>query len=215
MGILFTFIYTFPVNAANGIIIYVLNVIPVWIFVWYFASLCNNLILLKIIGSKNLIFNKIFNFWMFLVIMEAALVLSGSSLICILLNVNNVSGIFWIWNVFIFIWFTIYGTYNFTVRPRTALCLSIKPLLQGLSTAVVHILILKFTQSFWKSILSDSPPLSTKILFGWSKIPIQYWKKNFHNQFFLFRGNNSRNTISCSMVYHVKKPDFFYHGTIL
>ena len=34
-----------------------------------------------------------------------------------------------------------------TVKPRMALCLSIKPLLQGLSAAVVHILTLKLAQS--------------------------------------------------------------------
>ena len=41
------------------------------------------------------------------------------------------------------------------------------------------------------------------------KNPYHMLKYFLHNQFFLFRGSNTRNTISCSTVYHVKKPDFF------
>ena len=73
-----------------------------------------------------------------------------------------------------------------TVRPRMALCLSIKPLLQELSASVVHILIFKFSQSVGNSVLTNSPPLSTKILLKRPKIPFQYWKFFFSiNSFFL------------------------------
>ena len=45
-----------------------------------------------------------------------------------------------------------------------------------------------------------------------AKNPYLMLKYFLHNQFFLFRGNSTRNTIVCSMVYHVKKPDFFIMG---
>ena len=79
-----------------------------------------------------------------------------------------------------------YSIVLLTVRPRMALCFSIKPLLQELSAAVVHILIFKFSQSVGNSVLTNSPPLSTKILLKWPKIPFQYWKFFFTiNSFFL------------------------------
>ena len=46
-----------------------------------------------------------------------------------------------------------------------------------------------------------------------AKNPYPVLRKNFHNKSVLFRDNDTRNTISCGMVYNVKKPDFFYHGT--
>ena len=97
------------------------------------------------------------------------------------------------------------------VRPRTALCCSVKPLLQGLSAAVRHILILKFSRSIWNSVLLNSPPFSTKILLGWPKIPIQYWEIFFT---ILFRGNNTRNTIYVVVYMYLscEEARFFYMG---
>ena len=47
------------------------------------------------------------------VIMMTIIVLNGSTLVSILWIVNTVSDIFWIWDVFISIWFTIYWKYIF------------------------------------------------------------------------------------------------------
>ena len=56
-----------------------------------------------------------------------------------------------------------------TARPRTALCFSIKLLLQGLSAAVVHILILKFSQSVWNSVMGNSPHYQLKFYWDGQK----------------------------------------------
>ena len=97
-----------------------------------------------------------------------------------------------------------------TVRPRMALCLSIKPLLQGLPAAVVHILILIFSQNVWNSVFSNSPALSTKILLGQPKIPIQYWKIfSTINSFFL--KVTTQETLYL-VAWSIKKPDFFIMG---
>ena len=50
-----------------------------------------------------------------------------------------------------------------------ALCLSIKPLLQGLSAAVVHILILKFSQSVWNLVMGNSPHYQLKFYWDGQK----------------------------------------------
>ena len=56
-----------------------------------------------------------------------------------------------------------------TARPRTTLCFSIKLLLQGLSAAVVHILILKFSQSVWNLVMGNSPHYQLKFYWDGQK----------------------------------------------
>ena len=89
---------------------YLPDTLPALLIIWIFWKSLDPKILYS---TESLLFGC---FWLLWFVIIITVILNGSTLVCILWIVNTVSGIFWISEVFIFIWFTIYWTDIFIVK---------------------------------------------------------------------------------------------------